>query len=170
MHLSIQLAIEKVAILKKIYNNISKMQKKLTKYQNKKQKIVFQLKKRDKVYLFTKNLRTRKLSKKLNYIKVNLFFVKKTKRSINYKLNLFKNIKIFLVFYILLLKSVDLNIFIQKIFYYKLQKKNRFEIEKILEQQNQQYFVKQKKYSTTKNIQKLTSNLDNCNIFIQKFY
>ncbi len=41
MHLSIQLAIEKVAILKKIYNNISKMQKKLTKYQNKKQKIVF---------------------------------------------------------------------------------------------------------------------------------
>jgi len=31
-HLLAQLVIEKVAILKKIYNNISKMQKKLIKY------------------------------------------------------------------------------------------------------------------------------------------
>jgi len=72
----------------------------------------------------------------LNYIKIKLFFVKKTKKSINYKLDLFKNVKVFLVFYILLLKLIDSSIFIQKIFYYKLQKKNRFKIEKILEQQN----------------------------------
>jgi len=65
-----------------------------------------------------------------------LFFVKKTKKSVNYKLDLFKNVKVFLVFYILLLKLVDLNIFIQKIFYYKLQKENRFKIKRILEQQN----------------------------------
>jgi len=92
------------------------------------------LKKKNKVYFLTKNLRTRKLNKKLNYIKVESFFVKKTKKLVNYKLNLLKNIKIFLVFYILLLKLVDLNTFIQKTFYYKLQKKNRFEIERILEQ------------------------------------
>jgi len=119
-HLSAQLAIEKVVILKKIYNNISRMQEKLVKYQNKKQKIAFQLKKRNKIYLFTKNLRTKKLNKKLNYIKIELFLVKKTKRLINYKLDLFKNIKVFLVFYILLLKLADSSIFIQKIFYYKL--------------------------------------------------
>ncbi len=142
MYLFAQLVIEKIAILKKIYNNILKIQEKSIKYQNKKQKTVSQLKKRDKVYFFTKNLRTKKLSKKLNYIKVDLFFVKKTKRSINYKLDLFKNIKVFLVFYILLLKLANSNIFIQKTFYYKLQKKNRFKIERILEQQNQQYFVK----------------------------
>ncbi len=65
-----------------------------------------------------------------------MFFVKKTKKSVNYKLDLFKNVKVFLVFYILLLKLVDLNIFIQKIFYYKLQKENRFKIKRILEQQN----------------------------------
>ncbi len=92
------------------------------------------MKKKNKVYFLTKNLRTRKLNKKLNYIKVESFFVKKTKKLVNYKLNLLKNIKIFLVFYILLLKLVDLNTFIQKTFYYKLQKKNRFEIERILEQ------------------------------------
>ncbi len=128
--------------MKKIYNNISRIQKKSVKYQNKKQKTISQLKERDKIYLFTKNLRTKKLNKKLKYIKVGSFFVKKTKKSVNYKLDLFKNVKIFSVFYILLLKSADLNIFIQKTFYYKLQKKNRFKIEKILEQQNQQYLVK----------------------------
>ncbi len=142
MHLSTQSVIEKIAILKKIYNNISRIQKKSIKYQNKKRKTVSQLKKRNKIYLFTKNLRTRKLNKKLNYIKIELFFVKKTKKSVNYKLDLFKNIKVFSVFYILLLKSADSNISIQKTFYYKLQKKNRFEIKRILEQQNQQYLVK----------------------------
>ncbi len=112
------------------------MQEKSVKYQNKKRKTVSQLKEKNKVYLFTKNLRTKKLNKKLNYIKIELFFVKKIKKSVNYKLDLFKNIKVFSVFYILLLKSADLSISIQKIFYYKLQKKNRFEIKRILEQQN----------------------------------
>jgi len=64
------------------------------------------------IYFFTKNLRIEKLNKKLYYIKVKLFFIKKTKKLVNYKLNLFKNIKIFLVFYILLLKLVDLIIFL----------------------------------------------------------
>jgi len=41
-----------------------------------------------------------------------LFFIKKTKKSINYKLDLSKNIKIFLVFYILLLKLANLIIFL----------------------------------------------------------
>ncbi len=118
------------------------MQKKSIKYQNKKRKTISQLKKKDKIYFLTKNLRTKKLNKKLNYIKIELFFVKKTKRSVNYKLDLFKNVRVFSVFYILLLKSADFSISIQKIFYYQLQKNNIFEVEKILEQQDQQYFVK----------------------------
>ncbi len=137
-----QSAIEKIVILKKIQNNILKIQEKSIKYQNKKQKTVSQLKKKDRVYFFTKNFKTRKLSKKLNYIKIDLFFVKKNKKSVNYKLDLFKNIKIFSVFYILLLESADSSISIQKIFYYQLQENNVFEVEKILEQQDQQYFVK----------------------------
>ncbi len=88
------------------------MQKKSIKYQNKKQKTISQLEKKKNIYFFIKNFRTRKLNKKLNYIKVKLFFVKKTKKLVNYKLDLFKNVKIFLVFYILLLKSIDSNIFI----------------------------------------------------------
>ncbi len=54
-----------------------------------------------------KNLKTRKLSKKLNHIKVESFLVKKTKRLINYELDLLKNVKVFLIFYILLLKLAN---------------------------------------------------------------
>ncbi len=94
------------------------MQEKSARYQNKKQKTVFQLKKRNKIYFFTKNFRTKKSNKKLNYIKIGSFFVKKTKRLVNYKLDLFKNIRVFSVFYILLLKLADSTTFLQNIFYF----------------------------------------------------
>ncbi len=159
-HLFTQLVIERIATLKKIHNNILKMQKKSIKYQNKKRKTTSQLKERNKIYLFTKNLKTRKLSKKLNHVKVESFLVKKIKESINYELDLSKNAKIFLVFYISLLESIDPSTPIQKTFHYKSQKENRFKVERILEQQGQQYLVKWKEYSTTKNTWKSTSNLD----------
>ncbi len=141
-HLFTQLVIERIATLKKIHNNILKMQKKSIKYQNKKRKTTSQLKERNKIYLFTKNLKTRKLSKKLNHVKVESFLVKKIKESINYELDLSKNAKIFLVFYISLLESIDPSTPIQKTFHYKSQKENRFKVERILEQQGQQYLVK----------------------------
>ncbi len=81
-----------------------------------------------------------------------MLFIKKTKKLINYKLDLFKNIKIFLVFYILLLKSTNLIIFLQNIFNFYLQKKKQFEIEKILKQKKQKYLIKSKRYSILKNI------------------
>jgi len=110
-----------------------------------------QLKKRNKVYLLTKNLKIRKKSKKLNYVKIESFFIKKVKKSVNYELDLSKNAKVFLVFYISLLKSADLSTSIQETFHYYSQKKNRFKIKKILEKKDQQYLVKWKEYSTTEN-------------------
>ena len=38
--------------------------------------MVLKLKKKDKIYLLTKNLKTRKKNNKFNYIKVRLFFIK----------------------------------------------------------------------------------------------
>ncbi len=119
------------------------MQNRSATYQNKKRKIVSQLKKRDKIYFLTKNLKIKKFRKrKLNYIKIGLFFIKTVKKSVNYELDLSKNAKVFSVFYILLLKSADSSISIQKTFYYKIQKKDRYKVKQILEQQNQNYLVK----------------------------
>ena len=95
-----------------VHNNIIKMQQHSFKYINKKKKITSLLKKKNKVYLLTKNFKTKKSSKKLNYVKVDPFFIKKIKELKTYELNLFKKIRIFSIFDISLLKSVDPSTFI----------------------------------------------------------
>ncbi len=67
--------------------------------------------------------------------KVESFHVKKAKESVNYELDLPKNARIFLVFHISLLESVDPSTSIQKTFHYKAQKESRYEVERILRQQ-----------------------------------
>jgi len=94
------------------------------------------------VYLLTKNLKIRKKSKKLNHVKVEPFFIKKVKESVNYELDLSKDAKVFLVFHISLLKSADPSTLIQETFHYYSQEKNRFEVERILEKKDQRYLVK----------------------------
>jgi hypothetical protein len=94
------------------------------------------------MYLLTKNLKIRKKSKKLNHVKIESFFIKAVKRSVNYELDLLKNAKVFLVFHISLLESADPNTSIQKTFHYHSQKENRFEVERILEKKSQRYLVK----------------------------
>ncbi len=91
----------------------------------------------------TKNLKIKKSRiKKLEHIKVGLFLIKKIKKLVNYELDLSKNVRIFPIFYILLLESVNSSTSIQKIFYYKSQENNKYKIKQILEQQDQNYLVK----------------------------
>ena len=107
------------------------------------------MKKRKKVYLNTKNLKYKKKSKKrnrkLNHVKIELFFIKKIKKTINYELNLFKNVKIYSIFHVSFLKSIDFNIFIQKTFYYATQKKKRIRNKKFFETIKSIIFCQMKK-------------------------
>jgi hypothetical protein len=141
-HLLAQLVMKRVATLKRVHDNISKMQERSTKYQNKKRKTASQLKKKNKIYLLTKNLKTRKLSKKLNHVKVESFLVKKIKKSVNYELDLLKDAKVFLVFHISLLKSADSITPLQDTFYFYSQEEKQYEVERILQQKDQKYFIK----------------------------
>jgi hypothetical protein len=106
-HLLAQSAIERVETLKRVYDNISKMQERSIRYQNKKRKMTSQLKEGNKVYLFTKNLKTRKPNKKLNHVKVESFLIKRIKGPINYELDLPKDAKVFSIFHVSLLELVD---------------------------------------------------------------
>ena len=56
------------------------------------------------VYLIRKNIKIKYLSNKLDYIKLRLFKIKKKLGSIIFKLELLKEIKIYSIFYILLLE------------------------------------------------------------------
>ena len=66
-------------------------------------------KKGDKVYLFTKNFKSKWSSKKLNYIKMGLFKIINKVIEVLYRLDLLLKMKIHLVYYIAILKLVYRN-------------------------------------------------------------
>ena len=68
----------------KLRKNITKSQHTLIKLRHKVLKTAPLLKKGDKVYLFTKNLKTRRTSKKLDYIKVGPFLITEKRSNLNY--------------------------------------------------------------------------------------
>ena len=122
-----------------------------------------QLKKGDRVYLSTKNLKTLAPSKKFDSKKVGPFIINKIFRPVIYKLKLLPNIGIYLVFYQSLLEPI-INKEAAQGGYQKFEqeKPQEFIIEKILGRQGQQYLVKQKGYLYSKNIQEPIKNLKNC--------
>ena len=160
---------KQIKTLQIVHNNIMRMQQYFSKYINKKRKIASLLKKRDKIYLFTKNFKTKKSSKKLNHVKIGSFFIRKIKELKTYELNLLKRIKVFSVFDISLLKSADFNTFIQKTFHFESDEEEIYTVKEILERKNQQYFVKWKEYSHSNNTWKSFRNLTSCQRLLQQF-
>jgi hypothetical protein len=169
-HLSAQSAIERVATLKRVHDNISKMQERSTKYQNKKRKTAPQLKEGDKVYLLTKNLKTRKPSKKLDHVKVGSFLIKKTKGLVNYELDLPKDARVFPVFHISLLEPANSTTPLQDTFYFHPQEEEQYEVEEILRQEGQEYLIKWKGYPTSENTWEPKKNLNRCRNLLRKFH
>ena len=82
------------------------VQKYIKRYYNLKISEGLDLKKGNKVWLLYKNILNRQLSKKLDYIKLGPFKIKKKVTEINYKLNLLAKIKIYPIQYIAMLKLV----------------------------------------------------------------
>ena len=73
------------------------IQKYIKKYYNLKISEGPDLKGGNKVWLLHKNILSRQLSKKLNYIKLKPFKIKKKVTEVNYKLDLLAKIKIYLI-------------------------------------------------------------------------
>jgi len=61
-------------------------------------------KKKNKIYLLRKNIKTQRLSNKLNFKKIRPFEIEEQIGKVNYKLKLSENIKIYSVFYVSLLE------------------------------------------------------------------
>jgi hypothetical protein len=91
-----------------------------------------QLKRGDKVYLLTKNLRTKRPSKGLNNVKVRPFLISDQKGPVTYTLNLPLDAKIHLRFHINMLELADPKTPLQKTFHYKAEEENEFEVERII--------------------------------------
>ena len=81
----------------------------IKKYYNQKVFKKPDFKKGDKVYLLTKNFKSKRPSKKLNYIKIELFKIISKVIEVLYRLDLLLKIKIHLVHYITILEPVHKN-------------------------------------------------------------
>jgi len=110
----------------------------MTLYANKKRDRKSTFKKKNKVYLLRRNIKTKRSSNKLNHMKLESFEILEEKKLINYKLNLSASMKIHSVFYIFLLKSADSNTLIQtESSEINSESQNiEYEVEDILNQQN----------------------------------
>ena len=129
-------AISSVTKLKEVHqkslDNIAKAQSRAISYTNKKRKTAPLLKEGDKVYLLTKNLRTRRPTKKLDKVKVGPFFISKQISPVNFRLALPKDAKIHPVFHVSLLEPADPRTPTQKDFHYQADGEDEWEVEKII--------------------------------------
>ena len=128
----VQYATELETVHKQITMNIEKVQKIIERNENKHKKKGPQFKKGDKVWLYIKNLKTKRPNKKLDYVKVGPFFIKSIKGPVNYKLELPTYAKIHPVFHISLLEKAANNILISEKFIFEPKKDAKYEVEKIL--------------------------------------
>jgi hypothetical protein len=84
------------------------------------------------VYLYTKNLRTKRPSKGLDNVKVRPFLILKKNGPVTYTLQLLLDAKIHPRFHIKLLEPVDLETPLQRNFRYKIEEEDTFEVERIM--------------------------------------
>ena len=172
----VTIQIEQLTLLhKELQKNIQFLIKRFALYVNKKRNKNFILKEKDKIYLLRRNIKTKKSSNKLNYIKLKSFRILKTKRSVNFKLDLSIFMRIYSIFYISFLKSADSNTLIQTESS-EIDSENQnveYEVENILNQQKIQdqfhYLIKWKDYEHIENIWKSEKNLTNCQKLLRQF-
>ena len=139
-------ALVKAKELKQVHNQLTETIKetneKVRQQANKSRKDGPQLKKGDKVYLLTRNLKIKRLSKKLDHVKVGPFLIIEERGPVNYKLDLLKDSKRHPIFHISLLEPVDPNTPLQQHFQYEIEEEDEYEVEEILGQRGQKYLIK----------------------------
>jgi transposase InsO family protein len=146
-------------------------------YVNKKRKTAPQLKRGDKVYLHTKNLRTKRPSKGLDHVKVGPFLISKQNGPVTYTLELPPDAKIHPRFHVSLLEPADPETPLQRTFRYETEEEKEFEVEKILDHRLNDnprdpetwYLVKWLGYDETENTWEPETNLKNCRQLLAQY-
>ena len=105
---------------------------------DKKLKMAPQLKKGDKVYLLTRNWRTKKLrTKKLDYVKVRLFSVEEKTGLVNVRLRLPRDTQVHSNFHISMIELADQSTPLQETFHYQPEEEQKFKAEQIVKRKGQ---------------------------------
>ncbi|OQN95116.1 hypothetical protein B0A48_18806, partial [Cryoendolithus antarcticus] len=129
-----------------------------------------QLKKGDKVYLLTRNMKTRRMTKKLDHVKVGPFLIVEQRGPQNYRLELPDDAHIHPVFHVSLLEPADLSTPIQTTFHFQPEETDTFEVDRILDWKDDKYLVKWKGYPDSENTWEPAGNLANCWIALRQYH
>ena len=163
------LTAEMKALHQGMQQEIGKANDKVAARINKKRKMYPQLKKGDKVYLLTKNMTSKRPSRKLDHVKVGPFLIKEPKGPVNYELQLPADAKVHPVFHVSLLEPADSKTPLQETFYFEIEEEDEFEAEEILAQDGQKYLIKWKGCDETENTWEPLEHLTNCRSLLRQF-
>ena len=135
------------------------------------------LKKRNKVYLLQKNIKTTRLSNKLNHVKIRPFKIIKNIKRTSYELGLHKGMQWkHSVFHVSLLEpaSKEVLILTQVSDNYLMKQEERYEVKWILQHKDIDskchYLVKWKEYLESENTWESTKNLNECQCIMKNYH
>ncbi len=146
----------------------------MKRYYNKKRSKGLDLKEGDKVWLLYKNFKSRRLSKKLDHIKLGLFKIAAKISEVIYRLDLPTKMKIYLVQYITILEPVkgDTEPLLYKMDIYRGQEEDEWDVQKVTNYENingqKQYKVKWTGYDKT--TWELEENLKNAKKKVKEYH
>ena len=149
-----------VKLHEELSRRVNQGQKDTAKQVNKKRLKGPTFEKGDKVYLLTKNLKSKQPSSKLDHVRIGPFKVEKQTSKVNYRLKLPAKTRIHLNFHISLLESAPKNAPIQR--EWNIKEEEEYDVKKILDSRKingkNQYLVKWLGYGDKENSWEPTEN------------
>jgi hypothetical protein len=162
-------ALENTANMKATYDEmrqrIGAAQDSSTRYANKKRTTAPQLKRGDKVYLLTSNLKTKRPNRSLDHVKVGPFLIAKQNGPVTYTLDLPKDVRIYPRFHVKRLEPADPATPLQITFHYEPEEEHEFDVEEIISQRGDKH-----SYEYLVNTWEPVTNLGNCQQKIKEYH
>ncbi len=122
----------------------------------------------DKVYVSTRNMKTKQPSKKLSKLFTGPFTIKRQKGPVNYELDLPRTMRQHPVFHVSLLKPAPKDA--PTVQESTIESEPEYEVEKILQRNDKdEYLIKWKGHDSTENTWEPRTNLTNCQQALRRF-
>ena len=166
---------DKAQLLRELHEQLSKniAQRNLTSSNaaNKQRIKGLTFKEGDKVFLLRQNLKTKRLSKKLDNLQIGLFKILEKVGLVNYKLQLLLGIKVHPIFYVKLLELAPLDAKLAENVELKNDKYNVKEVKDLKKIRSQwKYLVKWQGWLESYNTWELEENLTNCKSLVREYH